>query len=78
MLVIHIENTGTQNLVLGTPWLVGVDASSFGLDIAAFASTVMPGMSTEFSIYFDPAVTGAKLAHSVHAQRRRGRHALHL
>ncbi|MBP9890813.1 MAG: choice-of-anchor D domain-containing protein [Planctomycetes bacterium] len=62
MLVIHIENTGTQNLVLGTPWLVGVDASSFGLDIAAFASTVMPGMSTEFSIYFDPAVTGAKLA----------------
>lgn len=62
MLVIHVENTGTQNLVLGTPWLVGVDASSFGLDISTFTATLTPGTSTEFNVYFDPATTGAKTA----------------
>lgn len=62
MLLIHVENTGTQNLVLGTPALLGADAGSFGLDTSTFSSTVAPGTGTDFGVYFDPATTGAKLA----------------
>lgn len=62
-LTIHLENTGTQDLALQTPTLGGADPAEFQLGVSGLATSVPPGMSTTFTVYFNPAVYGAKSAY---------------
>lgn len=61
-LIVRIENTGTQTLVLGAPLLSGIDAAAFGIDVSAFMTSVAAGNGTQFGLYFDPATTGPRQA----------------
>jgi hypothetical protein len=61
-LVIHIGNTGTQDLVLGTPTLAGAHTAEFVLDTTGILMTIPVGMSTTFTVTFDPSTYGPKSA----------------
>ncbi|MDC1142123.1 choice-of-anchor D domain-containing protein [Planctomycetota bacterium] len=55
----HISNTGSANLVLGTPVVSGSGSAEFSLNLTGFLTTVPPGNSTSFSVNFDPSSNGA-------------------
>lgn len=59
---IVIVNAGTQNLTLGTPTLAGPDAAMFTLNTTGFTTTVAPAGNTQFSVTFDPTLTGIREA----------------
>ncbi len=60
-----VYNTGDTDLVLmGSPWasLGGVAASSYGTQLYNILTTIAPGDSSGFLLYFYPTSTGAKNA----------------
>jgi hypothetical protein len=59
---ISVANTGWQDLTLGTPVLTGNGAAEFVLDLSVYTTTVTPGNSTQFGIYYDAAMIGADSA----------------
>lgn len=61
-LLVYIENTGTQNLVLGSPSVTAANPSAFLLDTNGMLNTLPPGASTTFGVSFDPTSTGWKYA----------------
>ncbi|MCC6466041.1 MAG: choice-of-anchor D domain-containing protein [Planctomycetes bacterium] len=61
-LTITVQNSGSGDLTLGTPTLTGTDAGEFVLGVSSFATTVLPGGNTTFTVAFDPATVGTKTA----------------
>lgn len=61
-LTIHIANTGTQDLVPGTPTLEGPDADDFVLDLAGLSTNVPPQGTASFTVAFNPDSFGARSA----------------
>jgi uncharacterized protein (TIGR03382 family) len=57
---IFVLNTGTLDLVLGNPAIMGVNAGDFILNPAGFTNTLAPGASTQFDVSFDPTLGGMK------------------
>lgn len=59
---IFFENTGTQDLNLGTPALIGQDSGDFVITASSFPAVVAPQGSTTFEVAFNPTSFGNKLA----------------
>ncbi len=58
----YIENTGGMTLSIGVPILTGVNANQFVLNTAGILTSLGTGVSTTFTIAFDPSTTGVKVA----------------
>jgi mucin-19 len=56
-----IQNLGSSNLTLSAPVIAGTNASEFTVS-AALTSPVAAGGSTTFTITFDPAAAGTRVA----------------
>lgn len=61
-ITITIENAGGAAMTVGTPALGGTNASEFVLGTAGFQSSLNPGGNTSFTVAFDPASVGVKIA----------------
>jgi hypothetical protein len=59
---VTITNTGSGNLVLGTPALSGTGAAGFTLDLSTFTTQVAPGSSTTFLVIYTPSAEGVHTA----------------
>jgi|GEM_PF-5712817 len=56
--IVIVRNAGVGPMTLGTITLGGTDAASFVLDDSAFATSLLPGEQTMFSLSFDPDTVG--------------------
>jgi len=61
--VFLVGNTGWQPMTLGLPVVVGVHSSSFVVDTGRMVLTLQPGEWTGFTVAFEPAAKGLKVAH---------------
>lgn len=58
-LTIHVSNSGTATVSLGTP---SSTTSQFSVNTTGFSTTLTPGASTTFAVAFDPTSLGSKAA----------------
>ena len=61
-LTITIENSGGAAMTLGTPVIGGTNPTDFVLSTTGFQTSLTPGSTTSFTMAFDPAAVGVKLA----------------
>ncbi|MCC7509033.1 MAG: choice-of-anchor D domain-containing protein [Planctomycetes bacterium] len=61
-LTIYIENIGSAPMTLGTPVVTGTQANQFVVNSTGMLTTLAVGVSTTFSVAFDPSSYGAKIA----------------
>ncbi|MCA8917524.1 MAG: choice-of-anchor D domain-containing protein [Planctomycetes bacterium] len=59
-LEIHLLNTGTSNMALGTPALTGSSSSDFVVDLTGYSTTLTTGSTTSFSLQFQPTLVGIR------------------
>ncbi len=59
---IYVANTGTQDLVLGTPTFAGTHAAEFVLHTGGMLTTLPPAGHTTFEVAFAPGSYGPKAA----------------
>ncbi len=61
-LTIYIENTGSATMTLGAPVATGAQANQFVVNSTGMPTTLAVGVSTTFTVAFDPSSYGAKSA----------------
>lgn len=59
---ITVRNAGTASLLIGGVVITGADAGDFVLDSSSMIATLAPGASTDFDVWFDAGIIGAKSA----------------
>ncbi len=60
--VVEVFNNGSADLVLGAVTLGGSDAGVFSLDLAPLVTTIVPGNSSTFTVFYNPVAAGTHQA----------------